>query len=376
MATGQRQKMKILQVSSATHIGGGEVHVADLTRALVERGHDVHLAIRPQSPLPALLASARVCCHTLPLRNSLDLHSAYRLSRLIKAHHIDIIHAHLARDYLVCGIAQRLAGRGHLVLTRHHYLPITNNPVYRRLFRTAGRVIAVSEYVRGELRQRLRLPESQVVTIPNWLKLEEYDSLPDRQHARERFDVHGPRVVGMIGELVPAKGPEEFIRAAIELARGRDDVGFVIVGDERDEQKLFAQRLQQLAHAAGISRRVHFLGRVADVRDVLAALDVFVLPSWNEAFSIVLIQAMAARVPVIASAVGGPAEIVTDGVTGLLVPPRQVDSLVSTIRALLDDETLSTRLAIAARQHVERRFERETVIDQIEAVYRSLAFGR
>jgi glycosyltransferase involved in cell wall biosynthesis len=376
MATERRQRMKILQVSSATHIGGGELHVADLARALTERGHEVHLAIRPQSPLLRMLASTQAHFHTMPLRNSLDLSSAYQLSRLIRTYEIDIIHGHAARDYLVCAIAQRLAARGQLVLTRHHYLPIKANPVYRRLFRTAGRVIAVSEFVRSSLLQRFKLPEDQIVTIPNWLKPEAYKVLPDRQQARARLGLHRPLVVGMIGEITPAKGQEEFIRAAAALAHQRDDVEFLIVGDEHNERRSFTQRLQQIAREADLADRVNFVSRVDDVRWAFAALDVFVLPSWNEAFSIVLIQAMAAGVPVIASQIGGPAEIVTDGVTGLLAPPRQVDALAEKIQQLLDDKDLRARLVTAARQHVEHRFEREKVIDQIETLYRSLVVGR
>ena len=364
--------MKILQVSSATTIGGGEVHVIDLCQALQQRGHDVHLAARPGSPLVERLVSRSVTCHHLPLRGSLDIDSAVRLSHLIRQYQIDVIHGHVARDYLVCALARRLAGRSQLVLTRHHYLPIKGHWGYRTMFRQVGRIIAVSESVRRGLIASLNLPPGQVMTIPNWVNPDEYRALPDPQRARARFDVQQPLVVGMVGQMTPAKGPEEFIRAAALVASLRDDVAFLVAGETEERGFQFTERLRQLTRELSVSDRIHFLGRVEDLPGLFAALTMLVLPSWQEAFSIVLIQAMAAGLPVIASDVGGPAEIVTHGVTGLLVPPRRVEALAQAINRLLGDSDLRRRLGVAARKEVETRFERETVINQIESVYRDV----
>lgn len=364
--------MRILQVSSATTIGGGEVHVIDLCQALQQRGHDVQLAARPGSPLVERLVSRSVPCHHLPLRNSLDIDSAVRLSHLIQQHQIDIVHGHVARDYLVCALARRLAGRSQLVLTRHHYLPIKGHWGYRKMFRQVGKVIAVSESVRRGLMTSLDLTPDQVITIPNWVNLDDYRERPDSLRARARFGVRQPLVVGMVGQMTPAKGQEEFIRAAALVASWRDDVAFLVAGEEEERGLRFTERLRQLIGELSVSDRVHFLGRVEDLPWLFAALTVLVLPSWQEAFSIVLIQAMAAGLPVIASDVGGPAEIVTHGVTGLLVPPRRVEALAQAINRLLDDPDLRRRLGVAARKEVVIRFEREKVINQIESVYRDV----
>ncbi len=364
--------MKILQVSSAMSLGGGETHVIDLCQALIERHHEVHLALRLQSPLRDRLASSSVTFHDVPLRNSLDVGSAQRLSHIIQHQQIDIIHGHVARDYAVCALARRGAGRGQLVLTRHHYLPIKENWGYRWLFRQVGRVISVSEFVRQGLITSLNLPSDQIVTIPNWITPDEYRQLPDPQFARNRFDVHEPFVVGMIGQITPAKGQEEFVRAAGLIASQRDDVAFLIAGQEQDQRTPFTRRLRSLADEAGLGKRLKFIGRVEQLPEFFAALTVFVVPSWQEAFSIVLIQAMAAGVPVIASDIGGPAEIITHGVTGLLVPPRHVEIVAGAINSLLDHPDQQTQLAEAARQEVQRRFERETVINQIESIYQDL----
>lgn len=361
--------MKILQVSSAPTLGGGEVHVIDLCQALWQRGHEVHLAARPHSLLLDRLAAQPVTLHPLPLRNSLDIGSAHRLSRIVQQRQIDIIHGHVARDYLVCALARRLAGRSQLVLTRHHYLPLKRNWGYRHLFRQVGKIIAVSESVRRSLIASLDLSPSQVVTIPNWVNLDEYRQLPDGQQARARFGLHHRFVVGMVGQMTPAKGQEEFIRAASLIAASRADVLFLIVGEEQDQRQRFTEHLRRLADELALGDQLQFLGQVEDVPWLFAGLTVVVLPSWHEAFSIALIQAMAAGLPVIASDVGGPAEIITHGVTGLLVPPRQVEALAQAVNRLLDDPDLRAHLGAAARKEVQTRFEREKIIDQIESVY-------
>src|SRR5437016_1164464 len=101
--------MKILQVCSAESLGGGERHVADLTRALIARGHELHLAVRRPSPLRKALADLPVNWHEVELRNAIDWFSARRLAAIIREAHIEVLHAHVARDYTVCGLAAKLA---------------------------------------------------------------------------------------------------------------------------------------------------------------------------------------------------------------------------------------------------------------------------
>src|SRR5262245_62111680 len=101
--------IKILQVCSAESLGGGERHVLDLTRAMIERGHRLHLAVRPHSPLRKVLADLPVQWHELGLRNAIDLISARQLAGIIGREKIDVMHAHVARDYTFCGLAARMA---------------------------------------------------------------------------------------------------------------------------------------------------------------------------------------------------------------------------------------------------------------------------
>ena len=360
--------MKILQVCSASEMGGGEVHVADLVRGLVSRGHAVYLAVRPDSPLRAPLAGLIASWHEMPLRNSLDLQSARAIAELINAHGIEIIHAHMGRDYLVAALASRQTNGVKLVLTRHHYLPMKRNALYRWMLRDVAAVIAVSDSVRDSLIERLQLPSERVHTVPNWIDPERFKPI-DRDAARAMFRLRASIAVACVGQITPAKGQQEFVKAAAAIARMRSDVEFLIVGEEHEDGKPFTVQLERIAASLGVTDKVRFTGRVRHIPELLAAVDVVVVPSWDEGFSLVTIEAMAARRAVLASNVGGIAGIIKDNTTGLLFKPRDVQALTDKLLWLVSDAPLRERLSVQAQRDVYARFGRDQIIDQIEALY-------
>jgi glycosyltransferase involved in cell wall biosynthesis len=361
--------MRILQVSSAEGIGGGEGHLADLARSLAARGVEVHVAVRATSEIPRLMGGGgpEVVWHRVPLRNALDIKSVRALARIVEEHQIDVVHAHVARDYPVAAIACR-RGPTPLVLTRHHYLPIKGNILYRRLLARAI-VIAVSESVRATVLESLRLPPERVVTIPNWIDLERYDEPRDRAAERHARGIARRVAVGLVGQITPLKGHEEFVRAAALVARERPDVEFLIFGEDRDLGAPFERRLRTLVRDLGLEGAVRFMGYEPDLPGALAALDAVAAPSWNEAFSLVTAEAMAAGRPVVASRAGALEELISDGETGLLVPPRDPAALARAISRVASDPALSERLGRAARASAGR-FAREPRVDQVLEVYR------
>lgn len=360
--------MKILQICSASEMGGGEVHVADLVRGLADRGHAVYLAVRPNSPLRGPLAGVIASWHEMPLRNSLDLQSARAIAELADAHGIDIIHAHMGRDYLVAALACRNTNGVKLILTRHHYLPLKRNTLYRWMLRDAAAVIAVSDSVRDSVIERLGLPDERVRTLPNWIDPERFKPL-GRDATRAMFRLRANIVVACIGQVTPAKGQEEFIRAAATVARMRSDVEFLIVGEERESDRPFTAQLNRLAASLGVGEKLRFTGYVRHMPELLAAVDVVVVPSWDEGFSLVTIEAMAARRAVLASNVGGITGIIKDNTTGLLFPPRDVHALTDKLLWLVSDAPLRERLSAQGQRDVYSRFGREQIIEQIESLY-------
>jgi glycosyltransferase involved in cell wall biosynthesis len=367
--------MKILQVCSADGLGGGEHHVADLTRALLERGHEVHLAVRPNSPLREILTSPRVCWHELGLRNALDVMSAWQIAETIRREKIEILHAHVGRDYTFCGIAARMVKRDQPVrffLTRHHFNPIKANPVYAWTIREACRLIAVSASVQTRLVEAFPQLHDRTVIIPNWVDLRRVGKL-NIEVARGLLGIKRNWAVAMVGQLTSLKRQDLFIRAAAQLVRERNwtDVEFVIAGapGANEADAAYAVSLRALVIEQGMADQVRLLGFVNELPMRLRAFDVVVVPSDNEAFSLALVEAMGAGCPVVATRVGGMAEIVEDEVNGLLIEPGDEWALSTAMSRLLVDRTMRLKLGEAARARVQQRFEREAVIDQIEELY-------
>src|SRR5262245_56104758 len=274
----------------------------------------------------------------------------------------------MGRDYLVAALACRQAHNVKLILTRHHYLPLRRNTLYRWMLRDVGAVIAVSDSVRESVIERLGLPAERVRTLPNWIDPERFKPV-ERDAARGMFRLRANIVVACIGQITPAKGQEEFMRAAAGIARMRSDVEFLIVGEELEEDKAFTAHLNRLAAELGLADKLRFTGRVRHVPELLGAVDVVVVPSWDEGFSLVTIEAMAARRALLASNIGGIAGIIKDNTTGLLFPPKDVHALADKLLWLVSDAPLRERLAAQGQRDVYARFGREQVISQIEALY-------
>src|SRR5215813_1445937 len=366
--------MKILQVCSAESLGGGERHVIDLTRAMIDRGHQLHLAVREGSPLMSALADYPIHWHELGLRNALDVISAQGIANAIRKNRIDILHAHLARDYTYCGIAARIASRlGSPVgffITRHHFNSIKSNPMYAWTISEARALIAVSGSVRENLIESFPDLADRVVTIPNWIDAGGCGNL-SREEARVRLGVKKRLAVGLVGQITRLKRQDLFIEAAARLIQDRhwSDAEFLIVGEAAPEDEAYFKKLRETADRLRVGDHLRFTGYVENLPALLAAFDVVAAPSDNEAFSLALVEAMASGCAVVATRVGGMAEIVEDGVTGLLVDRDSAHSLTVALSRLLGDKPLREKIGGVARASVIERFDRRNAIDRIERLY-------
>lgn len=360
--------MRILQICSARELGGGERHLAGLANALTQRGHDVSAALIPSSPLSAeLSALPKHNILELPMRNSLNLASAMKLARFVRENQIQVMHAHVARDY---PLAALVAGRSgaRLVLTRHVLFSL--NRIHKLTLRRTARVIAVSEAVADALRAQGIFDPDKIVLIHNGIDVERF--VKGREEVRAERDTGARLRVGMIGHLAPIKGQEDFIRAAATVCRHRDDVDFIIAGEDKSNNGEHRLGLEKLIGDLDLNQRVRLIGWVNDVAKLLPTFDVFVSPSRSEPFGLAIVEAMAAGVPVIATMSEGAREIIEADKTGRLVPVGDAEALANAIGALLADQKESERLAANAERAVRERFSVERMVDATEQVYREV----
>jgi len=367
-----------MQVCSAETIGGGERHVIDLTRALIERGHRLHLVVRPGSPLCEAVADLPVSVHKLPLRNSVDLLSVWRLSRLLRRESIDVLHAHVGRDYIVCGLAAWLFPAVRFFITRHHFNPFRTfltGYFYSMAIARVDTLIAVSQTVRDRLVAAFPRLSARVRVVPNWHHLPGPDISSDcapqlltaREEARARLGITRPLAIGIIGQISPLKGQHIFVEAAMTLLAEPLGAGleFLIIGSAASPDLRYAHRLADQVARAGWGEQIRLKGYFDRIDQVMSGLDIITILSMNEAFSLVLLEAMAAGLPVVATRVGGMAEIIREGETGLFTE-RDPVSLANVLTRLTTDQALRLQLGTNAAIEVRTKYDREAITGIIE----------
>lgn len=364
--------MRILHISSARALGGGERHLVDLTQALSRRGHDVHVALRPgsllQEQLKALPARNII---ELPLRNALDLKSALGLARLLRERRIEIAHAHMARDYPLAAFATGRAPEARLIITRHVLFPLKR--IHALTLSRVARVIAVSEPVARALNAQKIFPARKISVVPNGIDLERFDTSKrdeSRASLSQKLGIDGERLlVGTLGEINQLKGHEEFLRAAALISKQFARADFIIAGADTTRTGEHRAALERLIGDSGLRGRVHLPGWIEDVAGYLAALDVFVSASRTESFGLAIVEAMASGAAVVATMTEGARSIVEDGATGSLVPVGDAEAMAASVCALLSDNDERLRLAAQARQAVRERFSLERMVAATEQIY-------
>lgn len=353
--------MRILQICSADSIGGGERHVADLSNSLVTRGHEVFAALKPHSPLENLLNLPSKNIETLRLRNALDISSARKLAKYVRENEIEIIHAHLGRDYPLAAICSRLCGTP-FVLTRHVLFPMKSLNAF--VLRRAAGAIAVSNAVANVLQKQKIFPPEKITVINNGIDVKRFSPTVSNNKETKIFRV------GAIGALSAIKGYDVFLRAAANVARQNSNVEFEIVGEDESRQKKIEAEIKQTILEMNLQISVRLLGWLDDVRPFLQSLDVFVSASRFDAFGLVIAEAMACGVPTVVSETEAAREIIgNDDDCGILFPIDDSNALASAILNLLENPKKREQLQLNARRRIEQYFSLDKMVDETEAFY-------
>lgn len=344
--------------------GGAELMMLDLATELRARGHAV---------LPVNLAAgtgwlgdrfraAGFEPTTFDLHRAIDFPAVRQLTSILRGFRADIVHSHEFTMAIYGAAAARRAGARH-VITMHgglyYSLKWRRRAALRWAVRRSDALVGVSAATAGALRHHLG--DARVHVIPNGIPLR--TGTRDRVR-RELAIAPDELLIVSVGNLYPVKGHAVLIDA-LAMLRERSGWRLAIAGRGEEEPRLRAQ-----AAAAGIGDRIHLLGFRDDIADVLAAGDLFAMPSLSEGLPLALVEAMSFGLPVVVSRVGGVPEVVTDGVEGLLVPPSDSAALAAAIRSLLDDTALRNRQGDAARTRALRDFAIGTMVDRYERLYR------
>ncbi len=361
--------VKILHISSARDFGGGERHLVDLCRELVSRGHDVFVALRPTCTWKDRLSFIpKENFLTVSIRNSFGMFSAKRIGSFVNKKEIDIVHAHLARDYLAASVADRLAPRSKLVLTRHVVFPM--KPFHRLALRNVDAAIAVSSVVKKEL---LRIfPPSKLHLIHNGL---DFDSHGNRAaKGREFREFHNipaeAPLIGTVGELKPLKGQRDFVLAAAEIVKELPECRFVVAGLDHTIDQRFRRELRRLVSVFGLDQQFQWLDWLEDLTPLLSALDVYVAPSHSESFGLATLEAIANGAPVVSTATDGAREMIED--EKLLVPIEDPIALAQRILRYLTQPDRANEATDQLQAFAREHYSLNAMVDRTESLYTDL----
>lgn len=353
--------MKTLHVDLGLEWRGGQSQAVLLMEGLRARGHGAELVAVEGGALARKAAAGGIPVHAVS-RTHPRLAAAWRLARLSA----DVVHCHDAHGLTAAWLAGTHR-RTRVVASRRLAYPLAGGRLGLARYRSAARIVAVSGFVKQSVVASGLSPEA-VEVVHDGVPIPPRASQAERDAARALWSVAPEEaLIGCVGYLLPEKGQETLIRA-VPLFQGRAGGCRVVLAGDGAERA----RLERLARALGVARRVRFAGHVEDVEAVYRALDVFVFPSLAEPLGSSLLAAMACALPVVASAAGAVPEIVRDNENGLLAPASDPAGFAAAVSRLLDDPALAQRLGEAARRTVAGRFSAGRMVEATLAVYRAL----
>jgi glycosyltransferase involved in cell wall biosynthesis len=364
--------LKVLMLESSPGWGGQEDRLLREAVWLQEKGHKVALACNDDATIIGRAGAAGVEARAVPFRTNVDFTGLMELSKLVRREKPDVIHARSSKD---AWFASWFHMRGIPVIrSRHTTLPGKMRTGRRIAYRSGcRRLIAAAHFIARTMRDTLGVPDERIDVIGECVDTEEF-SPGDGSLFRREFGIpNDAPLFGVVAMLREEKGHDTFLRAARKLLRSCSHARFVIVGSGRQDGPVEANIRRISSTEFGTSTSpgpVIMTGFRRDIPQVMRALDGLVVPSSQEAQTLVIPQAFATGKPVIGSRVGGIPEIVQEEHNGFLIEPGNAEQLAERMVHLAKDPELAHRLGQAGRSYAERELTVEVKMQQLLASYR------
>jgi len=354
----------ILQLTDSLQLGGAEHLLMDLVVGLKEHNFYPIVCSIDNGPLAFELENRGIEVIVISKKRSKDISLVWRLCQVVQKRDVGLIHSHFPVSDIYGWIVSKIC-RIPQVITVHGDIFSNKNLFLSFVFRDTNRIVTVSHDLKRKL-SAFCPHVNNVQVIHNGIRVEDVrNQLIDKVYAKNRVNLKANDfTIGSIGGLRKVKG-YEFLLEAIAIARKAfPNVKLVLVGNGPQRSLL-----QEKAEKLGISDIVIFVGWRKDIPQLLSAFDLYVCSSLKEGVSISLLEAMAASKPVIATNVGGNPEVVEDGKTGLLVPPKDPQKIAETINELLDNENKRLEMGRAGLKRVKEKFSISKTVREYKEVY-------
>jgi len=364
----------VLQIITGLVAAGAEYLLLETTQRLIASGWDIRVICFRQDEIISEYISRGIPATCLGLRKG-DPRTFVQLIHYINLYKPVILHTHLFEAEVFTWLSVLTKPKLPVVTTRHSVNQFRLVRVNRLLnyfvnIRTS-RIIAISNAVKNFCIVHEGIKKNKLKVIHNAIDLKKFSFISEKEKGwlKQKYNITGYPVVGTVGRLIDIKGHRYLLDAWVKIVKIYDTALLLVIG----EGPLY-YKLQSQAKQLGIENHVKLCGwrPRTEISGLLGCFDVFVLPSLIEGFGIAILEAMATGVPVVATDVGGLPEIIQDRVTGLLVPPRDADSLEKAILEVLRSSDLHRKLVKSARHQVEKNFSIDKYVRRIEFLYCSL----
>lgn len=361
--------MSLFHIDAGKKWRGGQRQSLFLVKELSRRGYPVFFVVQPGSPLHNKASEAAVPTFPLNIRNEFDIASLFRLAITMSRKNCLLAHFHDSHSAAVGSAAASLAKVPLRIISRRVDFPLKRNVLSRRKYiRNIDAVVAISEGVKKVLVEG-GLPPERIEVIPSGIDFSSFKEASSSDYLRREFSFRADDyLVGMVAHLADHKGHKYLIRATKLLKEHTPEIKVIIVGEGP-----LRMELSREARDSKVDDIVFFLGFREDVPRILSSLDLFVLSSYLEGLGSSILDAMACRLPVVATRTGGIPEAVIHGETGLLVPPRSPQALARAILKLYSDRELASRLGERGCEIVHQKFSAESMADKMIHLYEKLA---
>jgi len=378
MKLGER-RIKILQVINDTgiDIGGGENYILTLAKHMPKLGYDLICTCFPGGEFEKVLKESGIESFPLNLSRKGNLSMAWAMAGFCRNNKIDIVHAHGATGALAARIASLIPGgirpitTYHIAITNITDIPFWKKKIFALFDRSTSvvdkKILSVSHAVKEIMIREAFFARDRISVLYSGIDVSRFK---DRQRGKVRKELCLPdqvTVMGIVARLSEEKGISYLLEAIPHVLKRYSNLHLLIAGDGPIKDKL-----KNLSVRMGLEQNVIFLGYRNDIPEFMTDFDLLVMPSLTEGFPLTLLEGMAAGLPIVATRVGGIPEIITDGIEGILIPPREPDALAKAIIRVLRDKESGKTMGLAARKKVEQEFSVEKMVAETEKVYQSL----
>lgn len=362
--------MNVLYITTHLNTGGITSYLRTLSKGLIKRGHNVHIASSGGNMEKEFLSiGAKLVQCNIRTKSELDprIYFALRpLKQYIEGNDISVVHAQTRITQVMGVLLRKLTGRPY-ASTCHGFFKMR---LSRKCFPCWGdAVIAISQPVEDHLTDDFGVPQKKIHLIESGIDLDEFSPINQALKAqhRDRFDLGNEPIVGMIARLSDVKGPDILIKAMKSVHKSIPNAKLLLVGEGRMEKDL-----RNMVKHLDLMEHVRFFSVVSKTQEMLPLFDIFAMPSRQEGLGLSIMEAQASGLPVIASRVGGIPSLIEDGKTGILVEPENPESLANAIVQLFNDKEQRGVIGAAGREFIRKNYSSDMMVDKTLELYRKL----